>query len=64
MVIDEDWSPSKSVKKSEKNDDPENIIKSANDNGKMIASQNAVKRKSTDKVEGPVKKTKRYIITT
>ena len=59
LVIDEDWSPSKSVKKSENNDDPENITEPANDNGNIIASQNAVKRKSTDTIEGPVKKTKR-----
>ena len=59
LVIDEDWSPSKSVKKSENNNDPENIIEPANNNRNITASQNAVKRKSTDTIEGPVKKTKR-----
>ena len=42
----------------------ETIAEKSNDDEQMIETQNAVKRKSTDTIEGPTKKTKRYIIIT
>ena len=59
LVIDEDYSPSNYVKDSENNNDVTKLIEPVSDDVQMIGSQNAVKRKSTDTIEGPVKKTKR-----
>ena len=55
LVIDEDYSPSNYVKDSENNHDATKLIEPVSDD----VQKNAVKRKSTDTIEGPVKKTKR-----
>ena len=59
LVIDEDYSPSNYVKDSENNNDVTKLTEPVSDDVQMIGSQNAVKRKSTDTIQGPVKKTKR-----
>ena len=59
LVIDEDYSPSEPEKNSVNNNDVTKLIEHVSDDVHMIRSQNDAKRKSTDTIQGPVKKTKR-----
>ena len=59
LYIDEDYSPSEPENDSVNNNDVTKLIEHVSDDVQMIRSQNDAKRKSTDTIEGPVKKTKR-----